>query len=211
MWRGAGKRVSACRDLEMMQASLAHLCVSFGRLSQRSPAGLRWSGPNIRMDIRQCSAGRPQLRQARKQGAGVGLIAPGEPRVECSRSPQQMQDATFVARREVFQAVGKNRDVEDFHQPNVKFHRLGCDKSRGQNHGVCDGVGMRVLAILAAFCASLVSGAAALADQEVRAVRFGGDEARTRVVVETSSPGEFRAYTLDGVSTGPGQQHRPVR
>lgn len=100
-----------------------------------------------------------------------------------------------------FTPLEKTLDVEDFHQLNVKFHRLGCDKSRGQNHGVCDGVGMRVLAILAACCASLVSGAAALADQEVRAVRFGGDEARTRVVVETSQPGEFRAYTLDGVST----------
>ena len=112
-----------------------------------------------------------------------------------------MQDATFATGMEAFRAVAKTCDVECFHQPNVKFHRLGCNKSRGQNHGVCDGVCMRLLAILAACVTSLVPGAAALADQEIRAVRFGGDEARTRVVVETSQPGEFRAYTLDGVST----------
>lgn len=38
------------------------------------------------------------------------------------------------------------------------------------------------------------------ADQEVRNVRFGVDGERTRVVIETTEPASFRAFTLDGIS-----------
>lgn len=60
---------------------------------------------------------------------------------------------------------------------------------------------MRILAAAFLAITSVLAASPALADQEVRSVRFGGDESRTRVVVETTEPAEFRAFTLDGVST----------
>ncbi|WP_300553872.1 N-acetylmuramoyl-L-alanine amidase [Maricaulis sp.] len=60
---------------------------------------------------------------------------------------------------------------------------------------------MRILAAAVLAITSVLAVSPAVADQEVRSVRFGGDESRTRVVVETAEPAEFRAFTLDGVST----------
>lgn len=59
---------------------------------------------------------------------------------------------------------------------------------------------MRVFAILGALAASLVCSLPALADQEVRNVRFGPDQHRTRVVLEVAEAASFRAFTLDGLS-----------
>lgn len=60
---------------------------------------------------------------------------------------------------------------------------------------------MRILAAAVLAITSVLAVSPAVADQEVRSVRFGGDESRTRVVVETTEPADFRAFTLDGVST----------
>lgn len=46
----------------------------------------------------------------------------------------------------------------------------------------------------------LTLGGAGWADQEVRDIRFGVDGERTRVVIETAEPADFRAFTLDGLS-----------
>ena len=46
----------------------------------------------------------------------------------------------------------------------------------------------------------IASSGAALADQEVRDVRFGVDGVRTRVVIETTEAAEFRAFTLEGLA-----------
>ncbi|WP_300528585.1 N-acetylmuramoyl-L-alanine amidase [Maricaulis sp.] len=60
---------------------------------------------------------------------------------------------------------------------------------------------MRILTAAVLAITSILAVSPAQADQEVRSVRFGGDESRTRVVVETTEPADFRAFTLDGVSS----------
>lgn len=60
---------------------------------------------------------------------------------------------------------------------------------------------MRVLAILGALAAGLLSSVPALADQEVRNVRFGPDANRTRVVLEVTQEASFHAFTLDGLTS----------
>lgn len=47
---------------------------------------------------------------------------------------------------------------------------------------------------------ALAVAAPASADSEVRDIRFGVDGARTRVVIETSEPADFRAFTLNNLS-----------
>jgi len=65
---------------------------------------------------------------------------------------------------------------------------------------VCDGVVMRVQQFLVALTGALTLCGPGLADQEVRDVRFGVDVSTTRVVIETSEPADFRAFTLDGLA-----------
>jgi N-acetylmuramoyl-L-alanine amidase len=59
---------------------------------------------------------------------------------------------------------------------------------------------MRFWQYVSAFAGTLILGSPALAEQEVRDVRFGVDGERTRVVIETADPVDFRAFTLDGFS-----------
>ena len=59
---------------------------------------------------------------------------------------------------------------------------------------------MRVQQFFMAVSAVLAVAGTGFADQEVRDVRFGVEAATTRVVIETSEPAEFRAFTLDGLS-----------
>ena len=56
---------------------------------------------------------------------------------------------------------------------------------------------MRIGSFLAAILVLAASGAAAAADQAIREVRFGVDGQRTRIVIETAEPSDFRAFTLD--------------
>jgi len=59
---------------------------------------------------------------------------------------------------------------------------------------------MGIWQYVSAITSVLTLGGAALADQSVRDVRFGVDGERTRVVIETAEPADFRAFTLDGFS-----------
>lgn len=59
---------------------------------------------------------------------------------------------------------------------------------------------MQFKGITALILGALLVSAPALADPEVRNVRFGVDGSKTRVVIETSEPADFRAFTLDGLS-----------
>ncbi len=59
---------------------------------------------------------------------------------------------------------------------------------------------MRVQQFFMALLPVLAVSGVAVADQEVRNVRFGVDVETTRVVIETSEAAEFRAFTLDGLS-----------
>jgi N-acetylmuramoyl-L-alanine amidase len=59
---------------------------------------------------------------------------------------------------------------------------------------------MRVQQIMTVLAGILTLGGAGWADQEVRDIRFGVDGERTRVVIETAEPADFRAFTLDGLS-----------
>jgi N-acetylmuramoyl-L-alanine amidase len=59
---------------------------------------------------------------------------------------------------------------------------------------------MQMKRIMAAAAGILLLGGDGLADPEVRDVRFGVDGGRTRVVIETAEPADFRAFTLDGPS-----------
>ena len=63
---------------------------------------------------------------------------------------------------------------------------------------MCDGVVMQVQRLIWAFLGSLLVSAGAFADSQVRDVRFGIEDDRTRIVIETSDPADFRAFTLDG-------------
>lgn len=73
-------------------------------------------------------------------------------------------------------------------------------KSRRQKRGACDGEDMQFKGISALILGVWLAISPAMADQEVRNVRFGVDGERTRVVIETSEPADFRAFTLDGLS-----------
>lgn len=68
------------------------------------------------------------------------------------------------------------------------------------NHGSDDGVEMRFQLFVSAIAGLLAFAGTSLADQEIRDVRFGVDGERTRVVIETAEPADFRAFTLDGLS-----------
>ncbi len=59
---------------------------------------------------------------------------------------------------------------------------------------------MRVQQFFLALTGALAFGGQGPADQEVRDVRFGVEVATTRVVIETSEPADFRAFTLDGLA-----------
>lgn len=59
---------------------------------------------------------------------------------------------------------------------------------------------MRFWKCLSAITGFLTVAGTAMAEQEVRDVRFGVDGERTRVVIETAEPADFRAFTLDGFS-----------
>ncbi len=63
---------------------------------------------------------------------------------------------------------------------------------------MCDGVVMQVQRLIWAILASLLVSAGAFADQQVREVRFGVEDERTRVVIEISDSANFRAFTLEG-------------
>lgn len=65
---------------------------------------------------------------------------------------------------------------------------------------MCDGVDMQVQRFIWAVMAGLLVTAGAFADREVRDVRFGVEGDRTRIVIETSDPVDFRAFTLEGTS-----------
>lgn len=84
------------------------------------------------------------------------------------------------------------------HQRNVKFRALGLTKSRNENRGDDNGVDMQMQRFIAAVAGVIFLGGAGLADQEVRDIRFGVEGERTRVVIETAEPADFRAFTLDG-------------
>jgi len=71
-------------------------------------------------------------------------------------------------------------------------------KSRVQNHGMCDGVVMQVQRLIWAILGCVLLSAGALADSQVRDVRFGVEDGRTRIVIETSDAADFRAFTLEG-------------
>jgi N-acetylmuramoyl-L-alanine amidase len=59
---------------------------------------------------------------------------------------------------------------------------------------------MQFQRFLAGLIGSLMAATPAFADQEVRDVRFGVEGARTRVVIEMTEPGEFRAFALDDLT-----------
>ncbi|MHA6288439.1 N-acetylmuramoyl-L-alanine amidase [Maricaulis sp. CAU 1757] len=59
--------------------------------------------------------------------------------------------------------------------------------------------------MLSALAGLAFLGAPAVAEQEVREVRFGVDGSSTRVVIETTQPGDLRAFTLDGVTDATGR------
>lgn len=59
---------------------------------------------------------------------------------------------------------------------------------------------MHMQRIMAVFGGFFLLCGESLADQEVRDVRFGVDGERTRVVIETAEPADFRAFTLEGLS-----------
>ena len=59
---------------------------------------------------------------------------------------------------------------------------------------------MRLEQIMMAVAGMLTLAGSVLADQQVRDIRFGVDGERTRVVIETSGPADFRAFTLDDLS-----------
>ncbi|MEA1942772.1 MAG: N-acetylmuramoyl-L-alanine amidase [Pseudomonadota bacterium] len=59
---------------------------------------------------------------------------------------------------------------------------------------------MQIWQYVSAIAGVLTLAGAAIADQSVRDVRFGVDGERTRVVIETAEPADFRAFTLDGFS-----------
>lgn len=86
------------------------------------------------------------------------------------------------------------------HQPNVNSWLLKARKSRERNHGICDGgfmLTLRSFCTLAALTGlALSAGAADARDAEVRQVRFGENGDTTRIVVETTEPVTFEAFTL---------------
>lgn len=65
---------------------------------------------------------------------------------------------------------------------------------------MCDGVAMQVQRFISAIVGAILLSSGAFADQQVRDVRFGVEGARTRIVIETSEPADFRAFTLEGPS-----------
>lgn len=65
---------------------------------------------------------------------------------------------------------------------------------------MCDGVAMQVQQFISAIVGVILLSSGALADQQVRDVRFGVEGGRTRIVIETSEPADFRAFTLEGPS-----------
>lgn len=63
---------------------------------------------------------------------------------------------------------------------------------------MCDGVDMKVQRFISALVGGILLTTGAFADQQVREVRFGVEGGRTRIVIETSEPADFRAFTLEG-------------
>lgn len=59
---------------------------------------------------------------------------------------------------------------------------------------------MRVLALISAIATLVLPGAIAHADQEVRNIRFGGDDQRTRIVIEVAEPSYLQAFTLNEIN-----------
>ena len=59
---------------------------------------------------------------------------------------------------------------------------------------------MQVQQFISAILGGLLLTSGTFADQQVREVRFGVEGGRTRIVIETSEPADFRAFTLEGLT-----------